>query len=74
VLDLLLKQYFGAELLNFFRALVPSIAVRGNVDDTATKEELPEHVLHSHLGWDIFVTHVAYPGRGYAVSETPAIQ
>lgn len=74
MLDLSLKQYIGAEVLNFFQDLVPSVAVRGNVDDTATKEELPERVLQTHLGWDIFVTHVADPDRGYEVSETPATQ
>ncbi len=47
---------------------MPSIAVRGNVDDGATKEELPEYVLQTHLGWDILITHVADPGRGCEVN------
>ncbi|CAL5224715.1 g7447 [Coccomyxa viridis] len=53
-----------AEVLSSFQRCANCIAVRGNVDDTASIEELPEHVSQTIAGWEIFVTHIADPGQG----------
>lgn len=56
-----------AEILALFENCAKCIAVRGNVDDSASAEELPEHRSKEIAGWDIFVTHIADPGQGQEV-------
>ncbi|CAK0787520.1 hypothetical protein CVIRNUC_010740 [Coccomyxa viridis] len=50
-----------AEILKFFGSLTKTIAVRGNVDDTASLEELPEHTVEACGDYSVFITHIADP-------------
>ena len=62
-----------AEVLSFFAGCAKCVAVRGNVDDTAPVEELPEHVSQTIAGWDIFVTHIAHPDQGQKVGSSSRV-
>lgn len=59
-----------AEILDFYGSIASCTAVRGNVDDTASMEELPEHAVSFFMGWIIFITHIADPSLRQAVSKT----
>ena len=59
-----------SEILSFFEECAACIAVRGNVDDTASAQELPEHLLQAIAGWDVIVTHIADPHKGLEVNKS----
>ncbi len=61
-----------SEILSFFEQCATCIAVRGNVDDTASAQELPEHSSQAIAGWDVSVTHIADPHKGLEVKQVLA--
>lgn len=46
------------EVLAQLRHIAPVLAVRGNVDDCASTDELPEVRIETFNGWRILVTHI----------------
>ena len=47
------------EVLHAYERTAPIIAVRGNVDEEASMDELPEDKVVILDGWRILITHIA---------------